>query len=124
MSYPSVAGINARDMVPEEQEDTLWCAFNTDLPLGVKFLTEQAARVKSTGKRDLISEDPNSPLGKQIIRLIGTDIARGIVEKRLGTSFGLYNCCISVCAPDKASLDMTALEQLEFQNGVRGSADC
>lgn len=124
MSYPSVAGINARDMVPQEQEDTLWCAFNTDLPLGIAFLTNQAEKVKTTGERDLISEDPNSPLGKQIIRLVGTDIARGIVERRLGVAFGLYNCCISVCAPDESELNMTMLEQIEFQNGARGSADC
>lgn len=124
MSYPSIKLAVTEGLSTEEQKELLWAAFQKDLPLGIQFLREQAENVRATGERILTINDPNSPLGKQIIRLLGTDIARGICEEKLGVAFGLFNCCAPVTAPTKKDLNMTYLEQIQLQNGVMASADC
>lgn len=75
-------------------------------------------------KRILRIENPNSTLGKQIIRLLGTDIARDICQRKLGAQFGLYNCCGVVAAYRHNNLALSLREQIELQNGVLASADC
>jgi len=124
MSYPSIKEVDATALSVEEQKDVLWDAFQKDLPLGIQFLTEEAGKVRANGERSLVANDPNSPLGKQVIRLLGTDIARSICEEKLGVAFGFYNCCGSVTAPSKGELKMSYLEQIQLQNGVLASADC
>src|SRR5258708_5623297 len=124
MSYPSIKHINPATLTGDQQEEALWRAFQTDLPLGMAVVTADAQEVKLTGKRKLTPEDPNSPLGKQLIRLLGTDIARGILEKRLGVAFALYNCCGRVVAVDKTALQLSMAEQIMLQNGTLATADC
>lgn len=124
MSYPSIKNFNAQGVSVQDQKEALWNAFHQDLPLGVVFLKDEAERVKNTGERILTSNDPNSPLGKQIIRLLGTDIARSILEEKLGVAFGFYNCCTSVTGPTRTQLNMSYEEQIQLQNGILASADC
>lgn len=130
MSYPSIKEIvNNQDIALETAsksrlEELLWEALGRDLPLGITFLGAQAEDVKNTGIRSLKTESPNSPLGKQLIRLLGTDIARHICEQKFGVAFGFYNCCSSVAAPTKELLDLSVLEQIKLQNGMLASADC
>lgn len=124
MSYPSIKSVDLELLDETAQEDALWNAFHADLPLGMQELEKDAEEVKKTGERKLTSYDPNSPLGKQLIRLLGTDIARGIIEKRMGIALGMYNCCGKVVAPQRAALHMTMREQIMLQNGKLASADC
>ena len=132
MSYPSITAVLEERHVDldtatnTELEGALLEAFRRDLPDGMSYLTTMAARVKQTGQRLLQPEDPNSPLGKQLIRLLGTDVARGIVERELDIGFavGLYNCCGVVMAPTREALAMNMREQILLQNGVLASADC
>ncbi len=134
MSYPSIVGIaseqgiNLGSASNEQLAGLLWKSFQADLPLGVNHLTELAEKVKSgfdeKENRVLDIQDPNSALGKQLIRLVGTDIACSVCEQKLGVSFGMYNCCGVVVAPTKEQLNMTLLEQIKLQNGVLASADC
>jgi len=130
MSYPSIAAVLEErhvdlDTAPHaELEGVLLEAFRRNLPNGMSYLKTAAAWVKETGQRLLGPEDPNSPLGKQLIRLLGTDIARGIVEREFGVAFGLYNCCGVVAAPTHEALAMSMREQILLQNGVLASADC
>lgn len=130
MSYPSVKkvlaneGINPVTASDEQLQSALWQTFKHDLPLGVEFLTNIAQQVKESGKRILDIQDPNSSVGKQLIRLVGTDVARQICQRNLGVAFGIYNCCGIVSAPVKGELNMTMLEQINLQNGVLASADC
>jgi len=124
MSYPSIKNVDPAKLTEAEREGALLVAFQTDLPLGMAAIESDVREVKRTGARKLVLEDPNSPLGKQIIRLLGTDVARGILERHHGVAFGLFNCCGRVIALNRESLAMTTTEQIKLQNGTLASADC
>jgi hypothetical protein len=130
MSYPSVAAVLTERRIDldtaddAELENVLKEAFGRDLSVGVSYLKQVADTVKRTGKRVLEAEDPNSAVGKQLIRLLGSDIARGILKRDLGVAFGFYNCCGIVAAPTQEELRMTMREQIMLQNGMLASADC
>ncbi len=130
MSYPSVTATLERqgttvDAATNEQLETaLLQAFATDLPLGMGFLSTLAQDVRSQNTRQLHIEDPSSPLGKQLIRLVGSDVARNLLQRYLNVGLGLYNCCCVVAAPSPNQLDMTAAEQIKLQNGDLAYADC
>ena len=130
MSYPSIKKIIEQkkfDLEEENEEEltsALWEAFEHDLPQGISYLQKMAENVKKNKQRLLQIEDPKSKLGQEIIRLVGTDIARDIVEQKLGIALGLYNCCAPVAALKKEDLHMSSLEQIQLQNGTKGYADC
>ena len=124
MSYPSIKNVNPDALTEPERESALLAAFRKDLPLGMAAIESDVREVKQNGIRRLVPEDPNSPLGKQIIRLLGTDVARGILERHYEVAFGLYNCCGRVVAQDRESLAMSTTEQIKLQNGAIASADC
>jgi hypothetical protein len=130
MSYPSVkqvlekSGFTVESANADELRAALWETFALDLAEGINHLTAVAKRVKETGERVLNIQDPNSPLGKQLIRLVGTDIARSICQQQLGVAFGIYNCCGIVAASNQSGLNMTMQEQIKLQNGEFASADC
>jgi hypothetical protein len=113
MSYPSIKeivahrGLDLQNANENQIKPVLLEAFRVDLSNGMSFLEKLAAEVKATGKRLLHIESPNSPLGKQLIRLLGADISRKLVTENLGVAFGFYNCCNVVCALDEAALHMT-----------------
>lgn len=131
MSYPSIKDVlAARNIVLEDADDetlanAIYEALRRDLSNGVDYLTgmvKNLAGIKE--KRILRVLDPNSPLGKQIIRLVGSDIARNILEQKLCVSFALYNCCAPVAAYRREDLAISYREQIELQNGFLASADC
>jgi hypothetical protein len=130
MSYPSVVSVlKEQDVSLETATDAeisnvLLSAFHKDLGLGMSYLKSTAEKVKHTGQRFLSAEDPNSPVGKQLTRLLGADIARGIVERHFGVAFGLYNCCGVTAATTREGLHMTMREQVMMQNGALAEADC
>ena len=124
MSYPSVKNVNPDTLTERERESVLFAAFREDLPLGMAVIESDVREVKQNGIRKLVPEDPNSPLGKQIIRLLGTDVARGILERHYEVAFGLYNCCSRVVAVNHESLAMSTTEQIKLQNGAFASAHC
>jgi hypothetical protein len=124
MSYPSIKNVDPDMLTEREREDALLAAFSIDLPLGMAAIEHDAQEVRQNGVRKLVIENPNSPLGKQIVRLLGTDVARGVLERHMGVAFGLYNCCARVIAIDHESLAMTTMEQIKLQNGALASADC
>lgn len=111
-------------MTRQDLKEALWQTFQQDLPLATTYLENMACQTRKLGQRQLKIENPNSDLGKQIIRLIGTDIARQIVEGKLGVAFGLYNCCSPVCALTRKELNLSLVEQISLQNGELASADC
>jgi hypothetical protein len=130
MSYPSISeimtarGLSLETASDRELRDALWEAFNVNLKEGVQYLTSLAAEVKESGKKVVRPEDPDSPLGKKIIRLLGTDVARSIMSERLGVPFALYNCCCAVAAPSAEELEVSAREQIAMQDGTIASANC
>jgi hypothetical protein len=124
MSYPSIKeivnqrGLDLQSAHEEQLKPVLLEAFRVDLKQGMNFLEKFAAEAKATGKRLLHIESPNSPLGKQLIRLLGTDISRKLVAENLNVAFGFYNCCNVVCAAEEAALHLSLREQIELQNGA------
>jgi hypothetical protein len=130
MSYPSVVavleeqGITLKTATDAQIKNVLLEAFHRDLGIGMSYLKSVAERIKSTDVRFLAAEDPNSTLGKQLMRLLGADIARSIVEEHFGVAFGLYNCCGVAAAATREDLQMSMREQVMLQNGMLASADC
>ncbi|MEJ0021872.1 MAG: hypothetical protein WDN47_04865 [Candidatus Doudnabacteria bacterium] len=131
VSYPSIRSVLLEQGFTDPEtahEDVLrsalWSAFRHDLPLGVAFLEREASEVLATSKRKLTTTPPDSPLGRQLIRLVGCDVSRSVCEEKLGVAMGLYNCCSTVLGPSREALQMTTTEQINLQNGVLASADC
>lgn len=116
MSYPSIKEIapDFLNLDTGEQRKALWAAFQCDLQLGLSRLKE----IVGIKTQDIQWHDPNSQVGKEIIRLLGCDISRSVCEEHLGVRFALYNCCGVAYSQDKPVLSLSAqyLAQL--------SADC
>lgn len=137
MSFPSISavleerGLNV-DTAPENDlENALWEAFNRDLPLGVAFVTNLADQVRHKGRKLIINEDPNSPCGKQVMRLLGTDVARKVCRDQMRQRTGiptlalcLYNCCGGGGAPTEEELKPDPRTQIKLQNGTLAPAHC
>jgi hypothetical protein len=122
MSYPSVnKHLEAQGTTLDAASDTqmvsaFLAAFREDLPLGMTRVDELVGKTKSTGRRAMVTLNPNSDEGKQFSRLLGADIARQVLEQHHGVSFGFYNCCKGVAALAKDDLKMTLREQIEAQH--------
>lgn len=137
MSYPAITmilderGIDL-DTAPEsELRGALWEAFQQNLPDGVAWLRSLTAEMIESGEVVTRHEDPDSPLGRQIARILGTDVARSIAEEQFGRefgvpalAFGMYNCCGGRVAPSRDALRMSAREQIMCQNGMLATANC
>lgn len=134
MSYPSITKILQREGIDDlgiineaRAEELLLEALETDLPEGVAYLHNMAHEaLNSKTGRVMRSEKPDSKIGKQLIRLLGTPVAKRIVEAKImhGCVSALYNCCNPVVAVDKEKLKISAIEQIKLQNGELSSADC
>ncbi|HUC31582.1 MAG TPA: hypothetical protein VMR99_02770 [Candidatus Paceibacterota bacterium] len=134
MSYPAITDVlNERNIDLETADDevlteALWEAFHRDLPDGIRFVEKFAndftAPSNVAKKRSLFVGDPNSPVAKQVNRLLGTDIARAVCERKLGVVFGFYNCHAPVVSYRREDLCLSLREQIKLQNGALASADC
>jgi hypothetical protein len=109
--------INIEAASPVILKNALWRAFHRDMSQGLAYLEDMAKTVKRSGKRVLKVESPESQLGTQLSRLLGTDIAREICEQRFDIAFGFYHSCAPVAAPTKNDLAMNPLEQIRIQTG-------
>ncbi|MFN7160557.1 MAG: hypothetical protein ACK4NC_03015 [Candidatus Gracilibacteria bacterium] len=134
MSFQSVKkvlqnkGLTFEDLstkTEKEQIAILWEGIQIDLQEGVAYIRDFVAAFKvSNEERFLFTEDPNSLLGRQIARLLGTDICRMILEEQFGVKFAFYNCCNGVVANSKDKLKLSVLEQIGFQTGNIPQLDC
>lgn len=127
MSFPSVAAVaaelklNLGALSDEDAERVLVGAFRRDCPEGVAFLHKQAH-----AEGQFWSLDPNSPLGKQVIRLCASDATRPLVEKYVchGKPITFYNCCNGVVGPKPKTVGDVLRMQIECQAGPLAYADC
>src|ERR1700694_1076019 len=125
MSFVSAAsiaegrGVNPATLADEEvARDILAEAIKKDCPEGVQYLHRVVHEADNSGKTITFSEDPNSPLGKQIARLFAAPIIRQIVKERFlhGREIIFYNCCSGqVPAKDEVPPVPSALIQLQMQ---------
>lgn len=137
MSYPSVNMILAERNIDSataretELRDVIWEALGRDLPDGVKWVRDLAYAATESNEAVYRSEDPNSPLGRQITRVLGFDVPRSIAREKFAAEFGIpglelafFNCCGGGGGKIPGMLDISARMQIQFQDGTRASADC
>lgn len=123
MSYPSIhvqlerQGATLETATDAQMQAALIEAFQEDLSLGFAKVEELVEKLRSGDKkRVMLSLDPKSTEGQQYARLLGPDIARQVLERHFGVTFGFYNCCGGVAGHSKADLNMTMREQIEAQD--------
>lgn len=106
------------EMSEEQCRGVILKEYARDFPLAWAAIWDDVIRVRSGGGRRVVASNPNSPVGRQVIELLGTQIGRDILEERFGVAFGLYNDCVRVVARDRDELALTAREQIECLNGT------
>ncbi len=127
MSLPSIPTI-AREkgyaliaLSATQREALLVEAMRRDLPLAVDLLHRKAHENGPEAGEWL--EDPNSPIGKQLIRLHASDALRPLASKHFchGKPLTFVNCCKGkVGDPPADLLDL----QIKTQAGPVAFADC
>lgn len=121
MTFPSVnrimseRGLDLQTAPDADLRDVLYAAFEADLPLGLKCITDDIAAHKKTGELNVVTRDPNSPEGKQVARLLGADIPRSILEEKFDVKLGFYNCCTDVVGNEE-QMKMSARDQIRYQD--------
>lgn len=129
-SIPAVAqemGINLATATPDDQEKVLVGAMKRDLPLAVEFLHQQAHHADQNGGSADWLQDPNSVIGKQLIRLHASDALRPLASKHFchGKELTFINCCGGkVKGGTKITLQEAIDLQIKMQDGTIARADC
>ena len=133
MSLPSIKlvakelGISLDgEISPEQQEQVLVGAMRRDLPLAVKLLHEKAHEADKTAGRADWLQDPNSPIGKQLIRLHASDALRPLASKHFchGKELAFINCCGGAVTAKKLSTAELLDLQIKMQAGPIAYSDC
>ena len=123
-SIPAIAqekGLNLAALSADQREDLLVEAMRRDLPLAVDLLHRKAHEEGSEAGDWL--EDPNSTIGKQLIRLHASDALRPLASKHFchGKPLTFVNCCKGkVGEPPEDLLEL----QIHTQAGPIAYADC
>ena len=108
------------DLPTNKKKEVFYDALKQQLPLGMSWLEETIAAFKA-GDRDegmqrlSQSADPNTTLGKQIIRLF-FPIPRQVISEKFGVAIGSYNCCRAIIAENEKDLHITLEEQFMLQS--------
>jgi hypothetical protein len=134
MSLPSIPAIaqeysialaNASDA---ERETILVEAMRRDMPEAVTVLKQASDKANSaSGEADWL-EDPNSKVGKQLIRIHAGDALRSLASKHFcgGKSLTFFNCCGGKVGGGKIKRTLGELMnlQIQMQDGTLARADC
>lgn len=125
MSLPSLLeatqGFDLDQLSEAELDDLVLNAMKKDLPLACEYLHKL-----SHSDGEVVTEDPHSPLGKQLVRVCASDTMRPLAEQHLchGKRITFYNCCgiqVSEQRPKKRAITLT---QIRAQAGPLAYADC
>ena len=130
MSFPSVVVVAAErgllldTLTFEQAQEVLIEAVRRDCPLAVGFLHRKAH--EADGGQVFWSEDPNSPLGKQLIRIHASDAVRPLVEQYVchGKRLQFVNCCSGATGGKDMALEELVRLQIRCQAGPLAFADC
>jgi len=140
MSFPSaLVRLNAGDA----PKTALAHAMRTDTHLGHTAIMAVARATKSPGcpcctvknalpqehRKDVLRHErrgvgvaidfnPDSVLGKQIARLLGTDAARPLMTEHAGMPLGFANCCKVLASPDQGDVVFNAEDQIRWQANI------
>lgn len=123
MSFPSIAetakiyGATPRALLE---------AVKKDCPEALDFLHRKAHEAQDAGKPILWTEDPNSKLGKQLIRIHASDAVRPLVQEHVchGLELMFVNCCNGQVGGTKKDPNELVRFQIECQAGPLAYADC
>ncbi len=134
MSLPSITavadelGINLATATDDENEQVLCGAMKRDLGEAITFLHQKAHDAKEMG---IVSwhDNPNSPLGKQLLRLHASTAMRHMAEKHFchGAELIFINCCdgkVVVDGKKKPTMKEIIALQIRTQDGRDASPDC
>jgi|GEM_PF-859836 len=132
MSLPSIRTITQElniDLAQASDDDierVLVAAMQRDLPLGVAYLHQIAHESMKSGTTIFGNEDPNSPLGKEIVRISAGTVLREIAQKHFchGLHLSFLNCCGPVMGVEPPLITKLMRRQIEMQDGTIAHADC
>jgi hypothetical protein len=80
---------------------------------------EHVLRFEWRGETGLkVDFDPNSEIGGQIARLMGTDVARGLFERKLEVHSSFANCCAPIVAANPDDVAFTPADQIRWQHSI------
>lgn len=128
MSLPSIFAIaterhfDLNNLSEQDQEDLLVEAMRRDLPLAVAMLhTKSHDATEKEGASWL--QDPNSEIGKQLIRLHASDAMRPLASKYFchGKQLTFVNCCGGIVGVPPKNIQLLQIQQ---QAGPIAYADC
>lgn len=121
MSFPSaLKNLKAMGKTPEtateeEAREALFRAFETDVADGFAALARMAEEARASG--GLV--ETNFPAGekatREVIRLVGTDQARGILAERFGVHIGFANCHRVLMSVRAEDVRFSAARQIAWQ---------
>ncbi len=131
MSLPSITAIaqeKSFDLViitSAQQEELLVEAMRRDLPDAVALLHRKAHEADANGGSASWIEDPNSIVGKQLIRLHASDALRPLASKHFchGKDLTFINCCAGVVGTKPPLAECLDL-QVKMQAGPIAYSDC
>ena len=139
MSFPSAA---SRLEAGDSAEEALLHAMKHDTAMGFNALSAMAAayadgvddpvdfvreRLPSKAQAHVLRSEelptgalkvdfsPDSPVGQQVARLLGTAAARPLVEAELGVHFGFANCCGGIVGKKKTDVSFSPADQIRWQ---------
>lgn len=123
MSFPSVARHIDAGLAPA---DALLAAVKEDCPEAVAFLHRKSHEAQKAPGGVFWSEDPNSVLGKQLIRIHASDAVRPLIEAEVchGERLTFLNCCNGKVGGEKPTDAELLRLQIECQAGPLAYADC
>lgn len=81
----------------------------------VHSLGSAVLQCEKRGQGLKVDFDPESVIGRQLLRICGTDAARPLVTKRLGIELGFANCCTTLVSLDPKDVKFTTEEQIHWQ---------
>lgn len=91
------------------------CTVKTALPEDHRA---SVLRHERRGDGVIIDFDPDSTLGKQIARLLGTDAARPIMTGETGLHLGFANCCKVLASARADDVRFSAEDQIKWQSSI------
>lgn len=123
MSFPSVSRHLGAGL---PLADALLAAVKDDCPQAVAFLHRKSHEAQASPEGVFWSEDPNSVLGKQLIRIHASDAVRPLIERHVchGERLTFVNCCNGKVGGEKPTEEELLRLQIECQAGPLAYADC
>lgn len=133
MSFPSVAAVAAEkgydlaNLTGAQAEEVLKEAVRRDCPEAVGYLHRLSHAAQRSGNKGISwNENPNSKLGKQLIRIHASDAVRPLVEQYFchGERLTFVNCCGGKVGGEKPKEKDLLILQIHSQAGPIAYADC